>query len=139
MKYLSIIIPSFNTEKFIDENMKTFIDDRLFEDVEILIINDGSKDKTEEKALKYQNEYLNYVRVITKENGNHGSVINRGILEAKGKYFKVIDADDWVNTENLVELVDFLKKCNTDLVINPYYTIDETTRNINNVKSFNLK
>ena len=129
MKKLSIIIPSYNTEKFIDKNMKTFIDERLYEDVEILIINDGSKDDTARKAQVYEDSYPGFVRVINKENGGHGSVINRGILEAGGEYFKVIDADDWVDTNNLLKLVCDLKAGDEDLVLNPYIKIDQQTRN----------
>ncbi len=125
MKLLTIVIPSYNTETFIDKNMKTFLDERLYEKVEILIINDGSKDKTAEKAFYYERSYPGYIRLINKENGGHGSVINRGIREAQGKYFKVVDADDWVNTENLVRLVGDLERSNDDMVINSMVTVDQ--------------
>ena len=128
MKILTIVIPSYNTESFIDKNMRTFLDERLYEKVEILIVNDGSKDKTVELAKKYEDQYSGYIRLINKENGGHGSVINRGIKEAQGKYFKVIDADDWVNTENLVRLVLDLEKTDADVVINPYMIIDQQTQ-----------
>lgn len=128
MKILTIVIPSYNTESFIDKNMKTFLDDRLYEKVEILIVNDGSKDRTAEIAKNYENQYSGYIRLIDKINGGHGSVINRGIKEAQGRYFKVIDADDWVNTENLVRLVSDLEKTSADVVINPHITIDQQTQ-----------
>ena len=127
MKYLSIIIPSYNTESFIDKNMKTFIDERLFNDVEIILVNDGSKDNTAKKAAEYEALYPGFVRFIDKENGGHGSVINRGIKEATGRYYKVIDADDWVDTDNLVLLVERLKVSNVDLVLNPYIKIHQVT------------
>ena len=128
MKILTVVIPSYNTESFIDKNMSTFLDERLYEKVEILIINDGSKDRTADLAKKYEENYGGYVRVINKVNGGHGSVINLGIKEARGKYFKVIDADDWVNTENLVRLMYDLEKINVDVVINPHMEIDQRTR-----------
>lgn len=128
MKILTIVIPSYNTESFIGKNMNTFLDDRLYEKVEVLIINDGSKDRTAELAKKYEDRYSGYIRLIDKENGGHGSVINRGIKEAQGKYFKVVDADDWVNTENLVRLVSDLEKTNADVVINPHMTINQQTQ-----------
>ena len=91
MKVLTVIIPSYNTESFIKKNMTTFIDERIFKKVEILLINDGSKDNTAELAEKYEKDFPGFVRFINKENGGHGSVINRGIQEAQGKYIKVID------------------------------------------------
>ena len=128
MKILTIVIPSYNSEQFIEKNMKTFIDERLSEKVEILLINDGSKDNTAQKALEYQKKYPGYIRLINKENGGHGSVINRGIIEAAGRYFKVVDADDWVETNNLVRLVQILEKSQEDLILNPYIKIDQQTR-----------
>lgn len=127
MKLLTIVIPSYNTEAFIEKNMKTFLDERLYDKAEVLIINDGSRDRTAEMAAEFAESYPGYIRLINKENGGHGSVINRGIKEAQGKYFKVVDADDWVNTENLVRLLADLGKTDADAVINPYIMIDQST------------
>ena len=119
-KILTVVIPSYNTDAYIEECMPSFLDEKILGDVEILIINDGSKDNTASLAEKYAEKYPDTIRVITKENGGHGSVINRGIEEAKGKYFKVVDGDDWVITENFVKLVENLKQIEVDLVLNPY-------------------
>ena len=140
MKILTIVVPSYNTENFIDKNMRTFLDKRLFDKTEVLIINDGSGDRTAELAGKYERQYYGYIRLINKENGGHGSVLNQGIKEAQGRYFKVIDADDWVNTENLVKLVNDLENSNADIVINPYITVDqrnqkETLRGYDDIKT----
>lgn len=145
-KILTIVVPSYNTEKYMDECLPSFLDERILDDLEVLLINDGSKDRTEEVAKKYQEQYPNTIRLINKENGGHGSVINRGIKEARGRYFKVIDGDDWVITENLVKLVQELKLINVDLVLNPYqiyhivrkkyHTINLSVDCIGQVKSF---
>lgn len=127
-KILTITVPSYNTEKYIDECMPFLVDQRIIDDIEILVVSDGSKDKTVEVANTWQVKYPQSIRVIEKENGGHGSTINRGILEATGKYFKVVDGDDWVKTENLIQLVDFLKKTDVDLVNNPYFEHDEVTK-----------
>lgn len=136
MKLLTIVIPSYNTEKFIDKNIQTFLDERLHNKIEILIINDGSKDNTAVIAAAYEKQYPGYIRLIDKENGGHGSVINKSIKEAQGKYLKVVDADDWVNTENLVHLVSDLAKIDVDVVLNPYISIDEQTHleRLHNIK-----
>ena len=127
-KILTITVPSYNTEKYIDECMPFLLDDSIVDDIEILVVSDGSKDKTVEVATKWSEKYPQTIRVIEKENGGHGSTINRGILEARGKYFKVVDGDDWVKTDNLVKLVDFLKNTDVDLINNPYFEHDEVTR-----------
>lgn len=74
--------------------------------LEVLIINDGSKDSSLEIARKYEKEYSGTFRAINKENGNYGSCINRGIDEATGKYFRILDADDYFNKSALAQLVE---------------------------------
>ena len=126
-KILTVTIPSYNTEKYIDECLPYLIDERIISDIEILIVSDGSIDNTVSIAQKWADKYPDSIRVIDKENGGHGSTINRGILEATGKYFKVVDGDDWVVTENFVKLIEFLKGVDVDLINNPYFEHDEET------------
>ena len=126
-KYLTIVIPTYNAEAFMDKNLASFLDKRLMDKGEILIINDGSLDRSGEKAREYERKYPGYIRLIEKENGGHGSGINVGIREAKGKYFKVIDADDWVHTDNLVKLLLECQSRDADLLINPYIKVDESS------------
>ena len=77
--------------------------------------------------------------MIEKENGGHGSTINRGIAEARGKYFKVIDGDDWVKTDNLVLLVSFLKTADVDIINNPYFEHDEVTKDETMMMTLDIK
>jgi glycosyltransferase involved in cell wall biosynthesis len=86
----------------------------------VLIVNDGSKDKTEEIALQYQERYPDTFKVLTKENGGHGSTINKGIEQATGKYFKVVDGDDWLDKGAFLDLVKILKDCDADIVATNY-------------------
>lgn len=80
------------------------------EDVEIIIVNDGSKDNTSKIGHEYAEKYPDIIRVIDKENGGHGDAVNYGLANAEGKYFKVVDSDDWVNTESLQNILNVLKK-----------------------------
>ena len=82
--------------------------------LEILIIDDGSRDQTGAIADQYAERYPTVVRVIHKENGGHGSGINCGIQNASGRYMKVVDADDWVDPEALDHLIAALKNCRDD-------------------------
>ena len=78
-------------------------------DVEIIIVNDGSKDGTEEIGKRYEREYPDIVRVISQENGGHGEAVNTGLLHATGKYFKVVDSDDWLDEEALIQVLNQMK------------------------------
>lgn len=129
-KVLTITVPSYHTESYMDSCLPTLIDDRINERIEILIVNDGSTDGTLAKAKTYEKKYPNTIRVIDKENGGHGSTINRGIEAATGKYFKVVDGDDWVNTDELVKLVNHLEQVDADIVISPYEDHNVDTKTI---------
>ncbi|SHJ51384.1 glycosyltransferase family 2 protein [Hespellia stercorisuis] len=116
-KILSIAVPSYNVEQYLNKGLPTYADDRLKETLEVLIVNDGSTDRTAEIAQTYVEQYPEIFRLINKENGGHGSAVNAGIDHATGKYFRVIDGDDWVNTDNLVSLIEQMKTLETDIVI----------------------
>lgn len=110
-KILSIIIPTYNAAKFLDKGLSSFIidDNSLLNMLDIIVVNDGSTDNSVEIAKKYVNKYPDVYRILNKENGGHGSAINEGVKIIKGSYFKVVDADDWVNTDVLKETICYLK------------------------------
>lgn len=108
MKLLSIAVPCYNSSAY----MRRCIDSLLpaGEDVEIIIVNDGSKDNTADIAEEYRERFPSIVKVINKENGGHGSAVNAGLERAKGLYFKVVDSDDWVNQSAYIKILDTLKE-----------------------------
>lgn len=121
-KIVSIIIPSYNVERYIENTITSMVGiGDMLNKIEVLVINDGSQDKTAEIAARYEQLYPESIRVINKKNGGHGSTINAGIWEASGKYFKVVDGDDWVETDNFCEYVNFLEHIDSDLILSPYY------------------
>lgn len=124
-KILTFSIASYNIEKYIDKLMNSVLDERVLDKIEVLVVNDGSKDRTAEIAKDYEEKYPQTVRLVDKENGGHGSTINRGIVEAKGKYFRALDGDDWVDTEALVETVARLEGTESDMIIMDYRTCYE--------------
>lgn len=126
-KILSVVIPSYNVEKFLRQTLDSFVDERVLPSVEVLIVDDGSSDGTAAIGKEYETNYPGSFRLISKENGGHGSTINRGIAECTGKYFKVVDGDDWVNTEDFVKLVERLKQCDADFVVTNYYEVNNET------------
>lgn len=124
-KLLTVVIPTYNMEKYLENCLDSFIFDKDETGLEILIVNDGSKDSSLEIAKKYESRYPDIFKVIDKENGGHGSTINAGLKVAKGKYFKVVDADDWVDTKEFEKLFNQLKELDVDCVITNYSTYYE--------------
>lgn len=119
-KQLTISVAAYNVEAYLDQLMETVIKADVIDKLEILIINDGSKDKTAEIARDYQNQYPQSVRLIDKPNGGHGSTINRGIEEATGRYFRALDGDDWVHSEHLAALVKKMETIDSDIILSDY-------------------
>ena len=127
MKILSIIIPTYNMEKYLERCLSSLIvdDNELMHALDILVIIDGATDKSAEIALNYQKQYPGTFRVIEKENGNYGSCINRGLKEATGKYIKILDADDTFDTTNFKEFVLLLQHTEADCVISAMTQVTE--------------
>lgn len=107
MKYISFAIPCYNSEEYMSHAIDSILPGG--EDVEIIIVNDGSGDKTSEIAHEYQRKYPDIIRVVDKENGGHGDAVNSGLSSAAGKYFKVVDSDDWVDEESLHKILKLLR------------------------------
>lgn len=121
---LTIAIASYNVEKYLKNGVLSLLRSRVASKLEILIINDGSKDDTakigKELELLTTVNGKSIVKLIDKENGGHGSTINKGIELATGKYFKLMDGDDYFDTAELEKLVEILDKEDCDIVLNNY-------------------
>lgn len=124
-KLLSIIIPTYNMERYLRYCLDSLLIEKNFDLLEILIINDGSKDSSSIIAHEYADRYPTVFRVINKENGNYGSCINRGLKEATGKYIKVLDADDSFETSHFEEFISFLDGLDADLVLSNFAIVNE--------------
>ena len=114
-------------EKYLRKCLNSLIikDESVFNTIEVLVINDGSKDSSSAIGHEYEKKYPKIFHVIDKENGNYGSCINRGLKEATGKYIKVLDADDYFDTDVFCTFVKRLVEINTELVISDYDVVDE--------------
>lgn len=117
-KVLSVIIPAYNIEQYIEKCLESFLG--FDNEIEVLLIDDGSSDQTSIIGKKYSLLYPNLIQYFCKENGGHGSTINMGMEKAKGKYFIVVDGDDWVDKKGLEQLVSKLNKLDVDLIITNY-------------------
>ncbi len=125
MKVLTVSIAAYNVEKFLKQTLDSLCDERYIEDIEVLVIDDGSKDNTSCIAKDYENKYPNSIKYVAKENGGHGSTINKGIELATGKYFRILDGDDYVDKDGFCEYINKLKDCETDVVITDYWWVDD--------------
>ena len=123
MKYISFAIPCYNSAEYMEHAIQSILP--AGEDVEIIVVNDGSKDETAEIAARYEKEYPTIVKAVNKENGGHGDAVNVGLDHATGLYYKVVDSDDWVDEEALFKILEVVKsfveqKKEVDMVISNY-------------------
>lgn len=125
-KKLTIIIPTYNMEALLDKCLTSLVlgDDEHRSELDVIVVIDGSTDKSSEIAHKYADKYPETFSVIDKENGNYGSCINAALPAVKGKYVRILDADDSYETKNLKEYLDMLSAVDVDLVLNDYATYD---------------
>ena len=107
MKLLTVAIPCYNSQDYMRHAVETALVGG--EDVEILLINDGSTDQTPQIADELAAEHPTIVRAIHKENGGHGSAVNTGLANATGVYYKVLDSDDWFDREAFLKMLDVLR------------------------------
>lgn len=108
MKLLSIAIPCYNSEAYMEKCIESLLAGG--EEVEILVVDDGSSDNTAKIADEYAAKYPTIVKAIHQENGGHGEAVNAGIRNASGLYFKVVDSDDWVNKEAYEKILRTLEE-----------------------------
>ena len=119
-KLLTISIAAYNVEKTIEECLDSFLPCRHLKDLEILVINDGSHDRTAEIVAGYEKKYPKSIHLVNKENGGHGSTLNKSLELASGKFYKAVDGDDWVDASELDRLCDCLEKTEANLVVDRY-------------------
>lgn len=121
-KLLSIIIPTYNMEALLPRCLDSLLVDGALEHIEAIVVNDGSKDGSLAVANSYRERFPDSVTVIDKPNGNYGSTINAALPVAKGKYVKILDSDDWFNSDALLQFVESLKNIDVDFILT-HFTI----------------
>ena len=131
-KVLTMIVPAYNMEKYLATCCESVVvPSELMEHLEVIVVNDGSTDKTSEIAHSFERQYPGTFRVIDKPNGHYDSCVNRGLAETKGEFVKTLDADDSVNTAEFARLLGFLVDgsasgvlAEVDLVLSDYCNVD---------------
>ena len=133
-KLLTIIIPTYNMEKYLNQCLDSLLTEKARDLLDILVVIDDSKDHSSEIAHGYADKYPETVRVIDKENGNYGSCINRVIIEGRGKYVKILDADDRYDITVLDDYLDALAKVDVDLFLSDTLQVTEDGETVKEIR-----
>lgn len=139
-KLLSISIATYNSAIVINECLDSIVKSKYIELIEVLVIDDGSKDNTRDIVQTYVKKYPKSVFLVKKDNGGYGSTVNISMQMATGKYFKTVEGDDWVNTKGLDRLIEKLDKLDVDIIVNNYEEIVNDKKkyvDINNRNQYN--
>ena len=126
-KVLSVSVAAYNLGSMIEQCLDSFIQEDILERVEVLVTDDGSKDNTAEIVAEYEKKYPGTFRLIRQKNAGPGSTVNSGLAHATGKYFRMVDGDDWVNTKEMKAYLDYLESHETDMVCTNYCCVDHET------------
>ena len=117
-KILSVIIPVYKVEKYINKCLDSLLlPQGQLDLLDVVIINDGTPDRSAEMAREYEKRYPGIYRVIDQENRGHGGAWNHGTKLAIGKYLFYLDSDDWFDTAQFSLLVNYLQECDTDMIL----------------------
>lgn len=116
-KILTVSIAAYNVEKYIRKTLESCLVPEIIDDIEVIVVNDGSKDNTAKIAQEYVDKWPNTVKLINKENGGYGSTVNSAISVATGKYFRLLDGDDWFDSKELVNFIKILKIATEDMIV----------------------
>ena len=119
-KILSLVVPVYNTEAWLRRCLDSVLLEELSDELELIAVNDGSTDGSLAILREYQTRCPGMFVLIDKENGGHGSAINIGLQAAAGRYFRVLDSDDWFDTPNFLRWMACLSDCAEDLIVTPY-------------------
>ena len=120
-KLITVVVPVFKVEQYIDKCLTSLIvPEEQLPLLEVLVVNDGTPDRSADMAREYEKRYPGVFRVIDKENGGHGSAWNRGLKEARGKYLKFLDSDDWFTTSEFSRLITRLQTLDVDVILSHY-------------------
>lgn len=141
-KLLSIIIPTYNMERYLRKCLDSLlVETSLMDQLEVLVINDGSKDSSSAIAHEYEAKYPQTFSVVDKANGHYGSCINKGLELATGKYVKVLDADDSFDNKAFSIFLQKIANIDVDLILTEYFTVDEKGKEIgrSSMHSFGLE
>lgn len=132
---LTIAVPTFNMEKWLAKNLATYRHPALEDRLEVLCLNNASQDRSKEIIEGFAAGCPRIFTLVDRSTRGYGGSVNDAMARARGRYFRIVDADDWVDTEELVKLVDTLERCDADVVLTDYQIVNMTTGEMTPVKA----
>ena len=127
---VTFAVAAYNAEATLESCLRSFLHADVLGRIEVLVVSDGSTDRTEKIVKRFVNESPDTFRLLVQENRGHGGALNPAAAAARGKYFRPIDADDWVCTENLPQYIAALAETKADTVVTSYCTVHQKTGKI---------
>lgn len=124
-KILSVSIASYNVESYLPKALDSCLIPEIMDKLEVIVVNDGSKDNTAAVAQSYVDKWPGTFRLINKENGGYGSTVNASIRVATGKYFRLLDGDDWFDKDELIKFVHALEYTEEDMIVAKFKRVFE--------------
>lgn len=121
-KILTISVAAYNVEKFLEQTLGSLTDPRYVDKLEVFVVDDGGKDASLEIARNYERRYPGTFHAVHKDNGGYGSTVNYSIPRATGKYFKILDGDDWMDRDGLAAILGVLEECGDDVVATKHFS-----------------
>ena len=129
-KLLTVSVAAYNAEKYLKEVLDSFVGLQQIEDIEVFVIDDGGTDTSLEIAKNYQEKFPGVFYAVHKENGGWGSTVNYSIQHANGKYFRILDGDDYYDTTELSNFIEYLKECEAEIIISSFTSFNEDNNKV---------
>lgn len=133
-KRLSVIVPMYNAQKYIRQCLDSLLlPKEQIKYLEVIIVDDGSTDRGAEYAKEYVKKYPESFFLLQKRNGGHGSAVNQGVRLCRGRYFKVLDADDWMDNAGLQEVIGLLDAIDAQAIACGYDRYDMQSKETSHI------
>lgn len=133
-KILTIGIPVYNTEAYLERCLQSILFDEVAGMIEVIAVNDGSTDNSLEILREWQKRFPESMKIIDKKNEGYGSTVNCAAKAATGKYFKLLDSDDWYDKDNFPTYLEVLKDTEADVIVNRVIDEHSTFQNFDKIR-----
>lgn len=134
---VTIVVPIYNVEKYVGKCLESLIN-QTFNDFEVWAIIDGSPDNSADIVKRYSDKD-DRIKLIQKENGGYGSVLQYGVDNIKSKYFLICDPDDWLASDAIERLYNFAESKNVDITVADKYNVYIEDNNKHYINTFSKK